>query len=317
MEENNKNANQNNQQTPPPQAPVPPKKSKKGQSFILILLVIMLGVVTWLYLDQRKTTDEIESYLTAEKDTLEMNLKELRSSYDSIQTDNDTLNAMLLSEQEKIDELITEIKTVKATNFARIRELEDELGTMRKVAKSYVRQIDSLNTMNKELIAENIKVRGEMQEAISKNEELSEKNEDLSSKVEKASVLRTMNLNAMPLNDRGKEKTKVNKVAKIKVCFTIKENVLVEAGERTVYMRIAGPDDYILAKSEEDLFDLDEKLVVYSAKRPVDFDGKDTDLCIFYDNDGELLPGTYDVYLFADGYEIGTTSFTLEDSGWF
>src|SRR6056297_456766 len=191
MEENNKNANQNNQQTPPPQAPVPPKKSKKGQSFILILLGIMLGVVTWLYLDQRKTTDEIESYLTAEKDTLEMNLKELRSSYDSIQTDNDTLNAMLLSEQEKIDELITEIKTVKATNFARIRELEDELGTMRKVAKSYVRQIDSLNTMNKELIAENIKVRGEMQEAISKNEELSEKNEDLSSKVEKASVLRT------------------------------------------------------------------------------------------------------------------------------
>ena len=314
MEEQNKTQNQ--QQTNN-HAPIPPKKNKSGLLFILFLVLGLLVVVTWLYIDQRQTTDEIETALTAEKDSLQSHLMQLRDGYDELMTDNDSLNAQLNQEKEKIDDLLAEIKTVKATNYAKIKQLQNELTTLRKVAKSYVRQIDSLNTMNQALVAENIKVKNEIQEVTKFKNELEVQNKDLSGKVEMASALRTDEIIATPINKRGKVNNRLNKIEKIKVNFRIKENVLAEQGERDVYIRIAGPDDYILAKSEEDLFEYQGQEIIYSAKRPVDYIGNDLDVTIYWDNNGALIAGTYEVHIFADGNEIGNAKFDIVDSGLF
>ncbi len=313
MEEQNKNQDLENQQQANNQAPVAPPKNKSGLMFILILVAALLVVVTWLYIDQRQTTDEIETALTAEKDSLQSHLLQLRTEYDDLMTDNDSLNTHLNEEKAKIDDLLAEIKTVKATNYAKIKSLQNELGTLREVAKSYVRQIDSLNTMNQALVAENIMVKNEINKVTKTKVELEEKNKDLSGKVELASTLRTENLEAVPINKRGKANNKINKIEKIKVSFRIKENVLAEAGERDVFIRIAGPDDYILAKSEDDLFEYQGQEIVYSAKRPVDYENKNVDVTVFWDNNGALIPGTYEVYIFADGNEIGNVQFLIEE----
>lgn len=317
MEEQNKNQDLENQQQANNQAPVAPPKNKSGLMFILILVAALLVVVTWLYIDQRQTTDEIETALTAEKDSLQSHLLQLRTEYDDLMTDNDSLNSHLNEEKAKIDDLLAEIKTVKATNYAKIKSLQNELGTLREVAKSYVRQIDSLNTMNQALVAENIMVKNEINEVTKTKVELEEKNKDLSGKVELASTLRTENLEAVPINKRGKANNKINKIEKIKVSFRIKENVLAEAGERDVFIRIAGPDDYILAKSEDDLFEYQGQEIVYSAKRPIDYENKNIDVTVFWDNNGALIPGTYEVYIFADGNEIGNVQFLIEEGGLF
>jgi len=317
MEEQNKNQNPENTQQQNKQVVNQPKKSRSGLIFLLFLLLILLGVVTWLYINQRNTTEEIQTVLTAEKDSLQTHLEQLKAEYDELMTDNDSINNQLNQEKKKIDKLIAELKTTKATNFTKIKQLEAELGTLREVAQSYVRQIDSLNTMNQALVAENIKVKNEITVFQTEKKELEEKNKDLTGKVEYASVLRTENLQAMPINKRGKENNKINKIEKIKIDFTIKENVLAKQGERDIFIRIAGPDDYILAKSEEDLFEFEGKQIVFSAKRPVDFVGKDLDVTIFWDNNGALIPGTYEVYIFGDGAQIGTTTFDIQESGWF
>jgi chromosome segregation ATPase len=283
----------------------------------LFLVIALLAVVTWLYIDQRQTTDEIETALTAEKDSLQSHLVQLRDDYDELMTDNDSLNQHLNEEKEKIDDLLAEIKTVKATNYYKIKQLQNELGTLRTVAKSYIRQIDSLNTMNQELVAENILVKNEIKAAKSQNVELSEQNKNLSGKVEMASALGTKELRAYPINKRGKENNKINKIQKIKVTFTLKENVLAQAGERDIYVRIAGPDDYILAKSEQDLFEFEGQQIVYSAKRPVNYTNDDLEVTIFWDNNGALITGTYEVYIFADGNEIGDTQFIIQEGGLF
>lgn len=312
MEEQNKNQNLENEQQTNNQAPVLPQKNKSGLMFILFLVIALLAVVTFLYINQRQTTDEIRTVLTEEKDSLQSHLIQLRTGYDDLMTDNDSINAQLIIEKEKIDDLLAEIKTVKAINYSKIKQMQNELGTLRAVAKSYVRQIDSLNTMNQELVAENILVKNEIKTAKSVNVELEEQNKDLSGKVELASALRTENLEAIPLNKRGKPNNKINKIVKIKVSFRIKENVLADAGERDVYVRIAGPDDYILAKSEDDLFEYEGQEIVYSAKRPVDYINKNLDVIVYWDNNGALLQGAYEVYIFADGNEIGNTQFLIE-----
>ncbi len=312
MEEQNKNQNLENEQQTNNQAPVPPQKNKSGLMFILFLVIALLAVVTWLYIAQRQTTDEIRTVLTEEKDSLQSHLIQLRTGYDDLMTDNDSINTQLIIEKEKIVDLLAEIKTVKAINYSKIKQMQNELGTLRAVAKSYVRQIDSLNTMNQELVAENILVKNEIKAAKSVNVDLEEQNKDLSGKVELASALRTENLEATPLNKRGKPNNRINKIVKIKVSFRIKENVLADAGERDVYVRIAGPDDYILAKSEDDLFEYEGQEIVYSAKRPVDYINKNLDVIVYWDNNGALLQGAYEVYIFADGNEIGTTQFLIE-----
>lgn len=323
MEEQNKNQNLENQENQPSgqqtnnQAPIPPQKNKSSLIFILFLVIALLAVVTVLYINQRQTTDEIKTALTAEKDSLQTHLIQLRDEYDSLMTDNDSLNAHLNHEKEKIDDLLAEIKTVKATNYAKIKQLQNELGTLRAVAKSYVRQIDSLNTMNQALVAENIKVKNEIEQVTKTKTELEEQNKDLSGKVELASTLRTENLKATPINKRGRANNKINKIDKIKITFRIKENVLAKQGERDVYVRIAGPDDYILAKSEDDLFEYKGQEIVYSAKRPIDYMGKNLDVTIYWDNNGALIPGTYEVYVFADGNQIGDSEFQIEEGGLF
>jgi len=68
----------------------------------------------------------------------------------------------------------------------------------------------------------------------------------------------------------------------------------------------------VLAKSETDLFDFQGEKVVFSAKREIDYQNKDIDLCIFYDNKGDLVSGSYDVNVFMDGMLIGTTQFSIK-----
>lgn len=297
-----------------------PRKKKRapvGLIVIIIILIGLLGFITWLYIDQKETTQQITTELKKEKDSLRSDLVKLRDDYDSLKTTSDSLNQKLNVEQEKIDGLLTELKDVKATNYRKIKQLKDELSTLRKVAKSYVRQIDSLNRVNKQLTAENKEVKQNLQETRETKEKLEVEKDSLSEQVEKARLLRIENIKTVGLNKRGNEKSKVNKIDKIKTCFTIKENVLLEPGDRTFYIRIASPpDDFILTNSEENLFEHEGEKLVYSANRTVEYDGSKQDMCIYFNNQGELEPGTYEVYVFATGRMVGQTSFKLEESGW-
>ena len=288
-----------------------------GVAVVLIILTVLVGVMTGLYIDQKITTREITTELQAEKDSLQNELVEIRTDYDSLKTTSDTLNQKLNLEQERVDNLLSEVKTIKATNYRRIKELRDEVSTLRSIAKSYVRHIDSLNRANQQLMAENRRVKQEMEEVQETKNELQKAKDTLTEQVQKASVLRTQNIQATPINERGKEKTRVDKIDKIKVCFTIEENVVAQKGQRYVYMRIASPPEgFILTNSEDNLFEHNGKKVVYTARRPIEYQGNSVNTCIYFDSKGQLKPGNYQVSIFADGYEIGNTNFTLEESGW-
>ena len=60
------------------------------------------------------------------------------------------------------------------------------------------------------------------------------------------------------------------------------------------------------------MFEYEGQEIVYSAKRPVDYINKNLDVIVYWDNNGALLQGAYEVYIFADGNEIGNTQFLIE-----
>jgi hypothetical protein len=291
-----------------PVANIPQRKNIGWLVFIIVILITGLAVIIFLYYDQKDKMEEMEIVLTEEKDSLANELQNLIYDYDTLKTSNDSLNRKLEEEQDKIQLLLR----VQASNAQKITLYKRELGTLRQVMKSYIVQIDSLNTKNKQLAAENIQVKQELQSVQKDKEELSQIKDELSSKVEIASIILAKDVLATPINIRGKPKNKIDKVDKIKVCFLLRENLIVPSGKKDVYMRITRPDDLVLAESPDNLFEFEENQIIYSAKRTVEYLNEDVEMCIYWNNNGDLITGKYNVVLYLEGNEIGTTRFDLK-----
>ncbi len=281
-------------------------------TFVVVLLLIVLAGLTYVYYQQKQNALETETQLLAEKDSISHNLLNLMTDYKELETDNDSLNQKLVREQQNAKKLYDELQSTKRISYAKIKEYQKELGTLRSIMKDMLHDIDSLNAMNKELIAENIKVKEEAATAKQTVKELEQKTEELNTQVAKGSIVKARDVVAMGVSRKGNEMTRARRVEKIRACFTLNENTIAKAGNRLVYMRIVGPDDYVLAKAETDVFDFEGEKIVFSANREVDYQNKDIEMCIYYDSNGELLKGTYKVTLYMDGYMIGYSEFTLK-----
>lgn len=296
--------------TSKPTMPPPPPEKKVPMYLIavvitLAIIAILLGIK--LYTDTVKHNENLQ-YVEGERAKLERELNDLIVVYDTLKTQNDSLAQQLEAEQERIRTLLKR----QASSTTKIKMYQRELETLRKVMKSYIVQIDSLNTRNRELTEENVQVRQELQKKSTEYEELSIKTHELSETVRFAQKLIATNIIAEGLNRNSKPKDRISKIEKIRVCFTIRENAVAEAGNKTIYLRISRPDEVVLSSPEGGIVDFDDQSIAYSAKRDLDYANEDIDLCVFWDATEELIPGTYFISLYAEGYEIGSTSMALK-----
>ena len=283
------------------------KKTPSGVIAATIILALGLIVLVIMFFSQRSRMNEMETVLTQEKDSLANELKLMVKGYDTLKTNNDTLNANLFREKEKIVKLLS----INASNSQLIKKYKSEISTMRDIMKSYIVQIDSLNTRNKVLSAQNKEIQQQITQVKNTNTELSKVKEELNSKVEIASVIQAKDILAVSLNKKRKETTRINLLDKLRICFTLRENALAKAGEKEVYMRILRPDSLVITTSADNLFKYKGKDVVFSASRMVDYMNQDIDVCIFLDNTGDFIVGNYSVELYLENNIIGRTNFML------
>ncbi len=279
---------------------------------IAILALVIVGMIVWFYTANRQQEQTITT-ISTEKVELQKSLDNLQETYASLKTDNDTLNAQLDQEREKVELLIEKVKKTEGSNKAQLKKYEAELGTLRSIMQNYIRQIDSLNTINQTLVAENRQVKEVAEESQRKVSELTEKSDALASKVEQGAILKARSIVGTGLLANGKENTRASRVQKLRVCFTLIENAIAEKGPRNVYLRVKGPDGVVLAQSEDNLFSYQGNQLVYSAVREVDYQGEDIEMCIFYDFQGaDPGKGTYSVALFSGGGQIGSGEIVLK-----
>ncbi len=290
----------------------PEKKSKRrelpvGLIAVAVVLAVTLTIMVVAYQRQKSEMFEMEQMLTNERDSLEQELRLMVFAYDTLMTDNDSLNAKLQKEQEYIERLLA----INASNVETIRAYRAEIGTMRNIMKSYIVQIDSLNMRNQMLTAENVEIRTQIQQVSRTNVELERQREDLSAKVEVASVVYARNVIVTGLNQRRRETDRINRLARVQVCFTLRENPIAEAGEKRVYLRIIRPDGLVITDSPGNTFQVDGEDMVFSASRAVDYENRDLDVCIFVENRGDFIEGVLTAELYLDGVLIGNTEFSL------
>lgn len=286
----------------------------KNLIIIIVLLIIIIGGVSFFAIQQVQENKEMTELFAIEKEEMENEYTTFATQYDElqIQINNDSLRQKLESEKLKTQRLLEELRQVKSSNAAEIMRLKKELKTVRSVLRSYVIQIDSLNRINEALTTENKAVKQKYTEATRQINTLAEEKKSLNEKVTLAAQLDATNIVIEPKNKRGKVINKVKNVKKIAISFTIVKNITAKTGERTIYVRIAKPDNDILHKSESDTFAYENRDLIYSIKKYIEYTGEEQSVTVYWDVEEYLPAGTYNVYIFADGNMIGQQSFSMK-----
>jgi predicted nuclease with TOPRIM domain len=250
----------------------------------------------------------------AEKIAVMNNLQDMAGEYDSLMTDNDSINSELVEQKDRVDKLMADAKKY---NWS-IYKLKKEASTLREIMKGYVRTIDSLNTENIELRAENIQVRDELGVKENENSKLKENNNALEDKVRLGAKLSALNISVyaqrVKRNNVHKETTRASTAQKIKTCFTISENEVTEPGRKMVYLRIMTPTGTVLAERSDNsnTFTLNGTKVLYSVKKEVNYENQELDLCMYWDVINQLTPGEYFIKAYISGEEVGSATMTLK-----
>lgn len=288
----------------------------KNKKFIWIigLLIVIIGGVSFFAVHQVQKNKEMSQLFSIEKEEMENEYSTFATQYDELQVqiNNDSLREKLESEKLKTQRLLEELRQVKTSDAAEIMRLKKELKTVRAVLRSYVMQIDSLNRINQALTAENQQVKKQYSEATRQITTLSREKKNLNEKVTLAAQLDATNIVATPLNKRGKTTKKVKDTKKIAISFTIVKNITASTGNKTLYVRIAKPDNEVLTKSASNTFEYEDRSIAYSIKKYFEYTGEELTQTVYWDVEEFLAAGTYKIYLFCDGNMIGQGSFSMK-----
>lgn len=287
-------------------------KERRNNLIIIFLSVVLLAVVVVFFV-QHSENKKILNALNQEKASIQTELNSMMTNYDSIHTNNETLQSELSFAQTKVKDLLLEVGQVKKVSYDEIARYRQEVTTLRTIMKNYIIQVDSLNRRNELLMAENSQVKEEFAQSESKNQQLEVEKDRLQEKIKMAAQLEVTELIGVGINDRGKEAESARRAVQIRVSFVISKNVTAPRGNKVIYVRIQKPNQVLFQKSANDLFPFEDLKIPYSAKREVTYEGNSLPVNIFWDNEGaEFLPGEYTVDIFADGSNIGTTKFMMK-----
>lgn len=199
---------------------------------------------------------------------------------------------------------------MKATDAREITRLKKELATCRAVIRSYVIEIDSLNRLNQNLMAENTQVKAQYAEANRQIEGLNTEKATLSEKVAIAAQLDAIGINMSMLDKKDKNTKKLSKCKKFMVNFSLAKNVTAASGNKTVYVRITSPSGTLLGGAGS--FNYENKTLSCTAKKSVEYGGQETPITMYWEVSQALETGTYSVSIFADGNMIGSGRFSFK-----
>lgn len=284
--------------------------STKGLKIAIVILLIILAAVTFLFWRQVQAEKAQNQELMVDKDTLTNRLTVLLGEMGDLKTDNDTMSVALMNQRHVADSLLDRLKKERSWNYSKIKKYEKELGTLRATMQGFVRQIDSLNRLNKLLAGENVRMKREMTSLRLRTEQAEEMNQELNNKVKRGSQLRAREV-ALHTYKRNKQTNKAKQVDKLVTEFVLAANELAIPGERTIYIRIIMPDSEILGAHDGGHFTFAGESIAYSAKRVVDYQGDDLPMSIYYEDVKGLYPGQYGVMVYADGQMIGNSDVVL------
>ena len=281
-------------------------KAVRGYRIVIIILAVILVALSVVYFNMHRQQQTEYAPLEEDRTKIKGDLDSLIVSFDDLKIQNDSIASSL----EEANKIMEQLKNERRLNYAKIRQYQKEVGTLRTVMQGYIRQIDSLNTINKKLTKENISYKKEISSAQLRAEMAEERAEELNNKVRVGSVIRARSISLEALNSKSKAVTRVKGAARLRVNFVLAANELAEPGNKVIYACVTSPEGYLLASPNAGNFDFEGEKKLYSQQREMAYEGNDLSGAIYIDGTG-FTPGTYHIELYTDGRLIGESDVAL------
>ena len=281
---------------------------KKIMYALIAVAVLLAGALAYIW--YQKTT--LVNELTIDKEELTAQMIELQNDYATLSSDYDTINSQLDSSREEVSQLIERIKKTEATNRSKMRQYEKELGTLRSIMRNYIVQIDSLNTLNKQLTADAAAARREAAESRKREAELNKTVESLSGQVAAGSVIKARGIRIEAYNASDKITDRSSRVVRMIATLSLVENDLAANGPVRVYIRVKDPEGILLTNSSQRTFSVDGgEPMISTASREVDYQGKEIDLGIYINDIPDFVKGIYTVEAYTEQTKLGEAELML------
>ncbi len=224
-------------------------KNNNGLKVIAGLLgVVLLGTIIYtvsLYQDKKK----VQTELTQEKDLVVEDLNNLKSEYDKAILESNETNEELVEARDRIAKYIDSVQTMK-TDLSSLRRYRNQVSVLKKEREVLLQQVDSLTRSNSFLAMQRDSTFVELEKQAVFNDSLVVQNTQLAEAVERGSALNLSTFNVDAVRERSSGKMvstqRAGRTDKLKVCFTIADNVIAQAGDRQFLIEVLDPQGNVL-----------------------------------------------------------------------
>ena len=261
--------------------------------------------------EKEREIEELRQLAELDRREMENQYAEFAVQYAELKktVQNDSLAALLDKEQKRAEQLLKELKNVKANSSAEILRLKKELATVRAVLKDYIRQVDSLQQLNVALVGERDRALAEAARTRKENTAISQVRAQLEEKVEIAAQLNATGVTITPLKKNGKVAKKSKDIKTFSIDFTVTRNVTATTGNRMAYVRLMKPNNQLVKPTGQ--FEYENRTIDYSAAKAIEYDGEEQKVQLYVPVLEYLSAGKYHAYIFIDGQMIGSGSIEL------
>ncbi len=279
---------------------------------ILIALFLGTGFYTSKLYNDKK---ENEAQLTKEKQMVMNDLSAMAAQYDAAISDNEVTNDKLLDAKDRIQGLMDSLKTSQAS-VSSLWRYRQKFTNLQKEMDVLLAQNDELRVENSLLATTLDSTRVQLVERNVFTDSLLVQNTQLANVVEDASVLSAVGLKGFGVIERSSGKLipteRASRSDKIRVCFTVAKNKLVEVGDQELYVQVIDPKNNVIGVNEQIQFD--EKTLNYSVVSKFNYEQRNLNVCEFVaskDKNG-FEKGRYMVNVFNKKDLVSTSEFTLK-----
>ena len=283
------------------------KKLKRTMWILVVVAVALVAVLGYVWSQKSSLISELED----EKRDLTEQMESLQNDYATLSSDYDNINSQLDTSRAEVADLLERIKKTNATNRAKMRQYEKELGTLRSIMRNYIVQIDSLNSLNHKLTAEAAAARREAAASKAESVQLSQQVENLTGQVAAGSVIKARGLHIAAYNSSDKVTDRSSRTVRLLTSLSLVENDLAPKGPVRVFIRVKDPDGIILTNSNRSSFTFNGETMVASASRRVDYEGSEVDLSIYLNDIPEYSKGVYTVEAYTEQSFLGKSELML------
>ncbi|WP_010182023.1 hypothetical protein [Aquimarina agarilytica] len=291
-----------------------PKSSTISLSILSsVLAILLLGLAAYTYNDYKQHLLNNED-LAKEKLAMESELSLLVEKYENVQALNSVMDNHLIESKKRIVRLLDTIRS-NEPKLQLLIKFRREISALKEEKLRLFHINDSLAREN-DLIKGNLnKTANALNQSKNLQKKLSKENTKLTSIVHKKKELAFANLKGEAVRVKGNREygtKKAKKAQRIKICFTIMDNIYSIREDKLVYLKLLNPNNVLLGDFVQEDFQGD--VIAYSSKQFVPYKNEQVDHCVSIKIDTRYLTyGTYTLQLFSAEHELKkTTTFRLD-----